>query len=566
MGHWELVSSVVKVYGNMVIERVKIENYKIFKSFDIKLNEDLNIVVGDNETGKSTLLEAINLALTCQVEGRNISYELSPYFFNAQTVTSFIHDLIQGKKVSPPSIVVEVFFKDSNILSKFKGSNNSERSDSCGVRIEVKLDDDYNDDYAAYISKPQEINSIPVEYYSVLWTSFSDSKLKSVKNFPSRVSLIDTSSVRLNNGTDQYIHKTIDDILTKEERAAIDIQFRKLKESFSTQDTLLQINTQLKAGDNPLIHDDISVMLDYSQKRSWQANLTTYIRNIPYQNLGKGEQTVLKMAFALERQGPTTSSILLIDEPENHLSFSRLNVLLRGIQEKCIGQQLIISTHNSFVLNKLGLDRLKLINESKCLDIEDLPSDTQLYFKKLPGYDTLRLVLSSNTILVEGPSDELIVSAAYYSLNKRMPIEDGVDVLSVRGLSFKRFLDIANGLDKNISVVRDNDGDYKKKIEDNYEKYLEAGNVKLFYDKDDSLKTLEDHIAASNEVDTLNNILEYSLKTKIEIAEQMKSEKTSAALKIFTRMSSEDSDLEISERKHKASFKFPKYILSCVQK
>ena len=35
------------------------------------------------------------------------------------------------------------------------------------------------------------------------------------------------------------------------------------------------------------------------------------------------------------------------------------------------------------------------------------------YFKKLPGYDTLRLVLAKRVILVEGPSDELVVQRAY---------------------------------------------------------------------------------------------------------------------------------------------------------
>ena len=37
----------------------------------------MNIVVGDNEAGKSTILEAVNLALTGYLNGRNIRNELS---------------------------------------------------------------------------------------------------------------------------------------------------------------------------------------------------------------------------------------------------------------------------------------------------------------------------------------------------------------------------------------------------------------------------------------------------------------------------------------------------------
>ena len=42
-------------------------------------NPDLNIIVGNNECGKSTLLEAIHLALSGQLNGRPIQTELHPH-------------------------------------------------------------------------------------------------------------------------------------------------------------------------------------------------------------------------------------------------------------------------------------------------------------------------------------------------------------------------------------------------------------------------------------------------------------------------------------------------------
>ena len=53
----------------MTIERVIIKNYRALRSTDIRLGDNVNIIVGDNESGKSTLLEAINLALRCQIYG-----------------------------------------------------------------------------------------------------------------------------------------------------------------------------------------------------------------------------------------------------------------------------------------------------------------------------------------------------------------------------------------------------------------------------------------------------------------------------------------------------------------
>lgn len=62
----------------MYIEKVNIENYKCFGGkFSIEFRDDLNILVGDNETGKSTILEAINLALSGILGRKYLRNELS---------------------------------------------------------------------------------------------------------------------------------------------------------------------------------------------------------------------------------------------------------------------------------------------------------------------------------------------------------------------------------------------------------------------------------------------------------------------------------------------------------
>ena len=69
----------------MYIKKVHIENFKRFhKSFDIEFNQGINIIVGDNESGKSTILEAIYLALTGLYNCRNIKNELTQFIFNKE--------------------------------------------------------------------------------------------------------------------------------------------------------------------------------------------------------------------------------------------------------------------------------------------------------------------------------------------------------------------------------------------------------------------------------------------------------------------------------------------------
>jgi len=118
----------------MRISKVNIENYKCFQGkFTLELNPQVNILVGNNESGKSTILEAINLALTGILNGRYLKNELSPYLFNRKTVLDYVQSLsVDGvEPQSPPFICIEVFF-DCNDAARFEGNGNSEKVNACG--------------------------------------------------------------------------------------------------------------------------------------------------------------------------------------------------------------------------------------------------------------------------------------------------------------------------------------------------------------------------------------------------------------------------------------------------
>lgn len=239
--------------------------------------------------------------------------------------------------------------------------------------------------------------------------------------------------------------------------------------------------------------------------------------------------------LALERKA-NESSIILIEEPENHLSFSSLNILLNRIRSKYSGKQIIVTTHDAFVLNKIGLKSLVLLHAKTSAKLKDLSVETQDYFMKLSGYDTLRLILAKKTILVEGPSEELIIQKAYMKTNDgKLPINNGTDVVNVRGLSFLRFLEIAKLLKKHVVVVTDNDGDYENNITNKYKEYSDDKNIKICSPGNNSLTTLEPNLVEVNDISTINTVLDKSFKDNAEAIEYMtkSNNKTSVALKIF---------------------------------
>ena len=244
--------------------------------------------------------------------------------------------------------------------------------------------------------------------------------------------------------------------------------------------------------------------------------------------VGKGEQNSVKIKLAMEE---SAESHLLIEEAENHLSFSNLNVLIKHISDKRADRQVLITTHSSFVLNKLGLESVLLFANGKTLSLKSLREDTKDYFLKLPGYDTLRLILAERAILVEGPSDELIVQKAFLMKFGKMPLEMGVDVIAVSSLAFKRFLDIALVLNADVDVVTDNDGDLDK-LKKKYADY-DVGQIGVSYDEDVSCTTLEPQLVKANGLQLVNQILGKSYSTEDELLKHMRDNKTKSALKFF---------------------------------
>ncbi len=534
----------------MHIRQIKIEGFKTFRKFELKLNEHLNIIVGDNESGKTTLLEAINLVLSCQIDGRNLRNEISPYIFNHAMVNAYFDSLSKGSRADPPHILIEAYLDDPNgELARLKGTNNSTREDCPGIYLKIELNEECAEDFRQYSLSDTNPNILPIEYYSIAWCSFANNPIETRNTF-FRAKIIDTSLVRGYSAPNRYISRIISDVLTDDQRRSLSLAYRKLKDSFMGEAGIKSINDHLAVKKGHVTSKTLTLSMDMSSRSTWDTSIAAHLDDIPFDAVGKGEQCRVQMKLAIE--AAEDSSVLLIEEPENHLSHSNMSRLIEEITEKGAGRQIILTTHSNFVLNKLGLDSVKLLSAAnKAMTLDDLSLDTKKYFMKLPGYDTLRLLLSSTAILVEGPSDELIVQKAYRSQHGKLPLQDGVDVISVDSLAFKRFLEIGRILDLKIRVVTDNDGDVDA-VKVKYKDYLngQSRNIEILYDSDESYRTLEPQLLKANSLMVLNDVLGKNFETESELLEFMANNKTDCALKIF------DSEKSIT---------FPGYISNAVK-
>ncbi len=511
-----------------MIEKIRIQGYRKYRDTTILPSAGMNILVGDNESGKSTIIEAINLAMSGRVNGRAAQEELNPYWFNQGMVSDFFAERAKGNKVALPEISIEIFLKDDDKLQRLVGAHNSDLPvRACaGVELAIQPNNaEYTEEIESYLGS--ETSILPVEFYRVEWRTFGDTKL-TARPKELTTALIDSRTIRSTSGIDFHLRQMLSDHLEPKEKAAISVAYRSVKEKM-TSEHLAEVNEKMSHLEGALEDKQISLAMDQSSRTSWDASVSPYVAALPFSLAGLGQQAAVKIAIAMDRSS-TKARVVMIEEPENHLSYTSLNKLVSRIDAlKGDGQQVFVATHSSFVLNRLGLDSLQLVSGSDVFKFDQIDAETVNYFRRLPGYDTLRLVLASKSILVEGPSDEIVFERFYLDKYGKRPIEDGIDVISMRGLSLARCFDLASLLDKRCVALRDNDGNDPDDLKTDLNKFLSPSRD-VFIGTIAAGTTLEPQLIHANSEDILRAVL--NLTPRADVLTWMTNNKTEAALRM----------------------------------
>ena len=187
----------------MHITKIHIENFKIFKgSFKLSLNSGINILVGDNEAGKSTIIEAIHLALSGLFCGKYLKHELTQYLFNNEVVAEYIKNLAEDNSVAIlPRILIEVFMEGED-LAEFLGDGSTEKT-ATGFFLKIAFDEKYQPEYEKLVELGG-IKTLPIEYYNLTWSSFARDESITPRIIPLKSALIDSASNKFQNGSDIF--------------------------------------------------------------------------------------------------------------------------------------------------------------------------------------------------------------------------------------------------------------------------------------------------------------------------------------------------------------------------
>lgn len=346
------------------IQKINLLNFKRFKKFTVEFDSELNLLIGDNEAGKSSILTAIDLVLS---GSRNKVDTIGiDTLFNMEIIQSFLDS--DKKYENLPVLFIELFLNEQN-NPDLNGRINSDNEVCDGLRLVCEPSDELSQEIRDILAQREP--NFPFEYYNIGFKTFSGESYTGYRKHLKHI-LIDNSQISSEYATKEFV-KTMYSSTTKDaEKNKYQNEYRKHKEVFR-QSVLDNLNNRLT---------DYSFAIRNNSKANLETDLTLTEQNINIENKGKGKQCFIKTEFAINKSN-SNIDVILIEEPENHLSHINMKKLIRRIRES-EKKQLFVTTHNNLISTRLDLRKSILLNSNSFVPVllKSLPEETAKFFMK----------------------------------------------------------------------------------------------------------------------------------------------------------------------------------------
>jgi len=494
----------------MYISNLQIKNFRNFTDFDIDLHP-FTLIIGENNTGKSNLLEAISLLL---------GQEITMYKKRVLEI-----DDINYQKISEfKSMIFDEQVPLENILFPY-------------VKIELTLTD-FNDDQEAvvgdwYVDRDlkyakltylfslregwskknewlvsqrnlaisggkKEFVDFPIEQYEYSIYGGGNThkrvdpyflKMLKMENLDAlrdaKKELVASGDYRLlfkvlNNRDKTKFALIQEKLLELEEKVKTDIEFGLIKSEIKTY--LDKISLQEIDSDNNVDFKFSSPELNEILKK---LSLVYGSDPIGVERNGLGRNNLLYISLVLSHlinktdDNSTFFRFVGIEEPESHLHPHLQHHLSKNIRNDAREDlQIVLTTHSPYISSQLEMDHTYVLFKNEgvikrhhLLKGIDKNSQTAKYLQKYLDASNSAMFFAKKLILVEGISEMLLLPTLFSIHSKGIPLEKiGCNVINVYGLAFSHFLEIINnGYFIRCSVFTDNDNNNRAtELKNNY--------------------------------------------------------------------------------------------------
>ncbi|QYA35704.1 ATP-dependent nuclease [Macrococcoides caseolyticum] len=497
----------------MLISRACIKGYRNLKEVNLKLNR-LVIFIGENNSGKSNILKAMTLPFLNNEIGNinknlgwdDINNELKKNYFefiklNIEKIINNQIEVDDFQKVVP-SVFVKVTFTPKGSDEFYVRKWNNSLEDSEGLyqieyryiienikqlldHVKIILVGKSQDDI-----EKMKLNLLPIEMYKYSLV---------IPKTNEQVAFTDLSNFKYDSlaaERDDFSHKNtqlglqalvslLHNKLGNEQKIKVEASYGKFFEDLkeiSNLDGIFNWQENSDIENAKEFFEQISLLPNMPSISSLLNNVKLGIGDEYLHSQGLGYRNLiylLVMMNSLEVNKEAALNILTVEEPEAHLCISNEKLLASFINSNINSSdqiQVFISTHSSEFLNKLELKNVTVVKEGRAFSLSSVVDEPELdYLAKKPNLDFLKFLFSRKCILVEGPSEEMLIKS--YLASQKNSLND-IEVISLHK-GFKNMLDIWLKVNENtsnrIGIIRDFDN--QPKAQQNHEEYNKNENI-----------------------------------------------------------------------------------------
>ncbi|WKA60574.1 ATP-dependent nuclease [Pectobacterium aroidearum] len=470
----------------MYLSQIEISNFRLFKNLSLKLNRGLNVLVGENDSGKTALIDAIRYTLGTKSNDR--AYLTEQDFHNDANdlkirlkfseVTPHAHRFVEH--------ISHEEYEDENGERKLRSVfyvqlhaqiTGLEKRGYPYIKTELRSGIDGNG-----LAIESEIRDFLASTYL---KPLRDAEVELSSGRASRLSQILSSSKDIIEGMESIltiIARANDELLTDDaalKKSAENIQQKYLHELIFEKDKSKLGAFIDIAG---IKEEDLSNLPKHVQKRHLRTlleGLTLSLTNDQRAH-GLGYLNLLFMGaelLLLEQEANNEFPLLLVEEPEAHLHPQLQMKLLQFInkttktEKKPDGVQCILTTHSPNIASKADPAEIIMLSEGGAWPLAvgetELAKDDYQFLRKFLDSTKANVFFAKAVLLVEGDGENILLPELAKLLGR--PLENyGVSIVKYDNSgSWKRFakLFLRSGQDRNpnawhptkICVLRDLD-------------------------------------------------------------------------------------------------------------
>ena len=471
----------------MNITKLRVRNYKSFiDSGEINIDSKLFALIGQNNTGKSAIMDAIQCmfpsskkTITSLDFHKGESQIVIEAWFEGVTQT-YLEEKLYEEKVTKQEEKLD------ELLEKYNEKPTPENKEKIEKQTK-KIDDTRNDNYTKYKEKYDiqddvfyiklvavKGKNVSKKFYITNEKEISETDIKQLlpqlKVIPAIRDPKNESTAGANSYLKELIQMLDDEVQTNIEIDGTNISYKELNKVIAneTKNRCKSIGESITNFYNQAIGtNDYEVIIDSDVNISKGTTFTTKIKDVntgiesDILNCGTGYQSMIILSILetyVKISQRQNSYILLIEEPEVYLHPKLQRKMIDTLVNISETNQVIFTSHSPITVSKLSKEQIKLVRkENGVATIENI--DPKVVIDEL-GIKPDDILTHKGIIFVEGKDDkaifEILLEKIEEGLSEKINVIDAGKCQDLKFYANAELL-INNRFNTPTLIVRDTD-------------------------------------------------------------------------------------------------------------